>query len=96
MIQTLAKLIILNTTYCLKTTNLDSKSNTQSRCTQSKGGGINPRLVKNWNDPASTSRYDLHMFMVSKKDGSLRVVQDLRELNAASHDDRYLMKTANE
>jgi hypothetical protein len=34
--------------------------------------------------------------MVPKKDGTLRVVQDFRELNAASHDDRYSMKTVNE
>jgi hypothetical protein len=36
------------------------------------------------------------MLMVPKKDGSLRVVQDLRELNAASYDDRYSIKTVNE
>jgi hypothetical protein len=34
--------------------------------------------------------------MVPKKDGRLRVVQDFRELNAASHDDLYSMKTINE
>jgi hypothetical protein len=33
------------------------------------------------------------VLMVAKKDGSLRVVQHFRELNAASHDHRYSMKT---
>jgi hypothetical protein len=36
------------------------------------------------------------MFIVPKKDGSLRLVQDFREHNAASHDDRYSMKAINE
>jgi hypothetical protein len=31
------------------------------------------------------------MFLVPKRDGSLQVVQDFRELNTASHDDRYSM-----
>ena len=44
----------------------------------------------------STSRYNSPMIMVPKKDGSLRVVQDFRGLNVASHDDRYSMKTVNE
>jgi hypothetical protein len=36
------------------------------------------------------------MFMVLKKNGSLRVAQDFRELNAASNDNRYLIKKVNE
>ncbi len=34
--------------------------------------------------------------MVPQKNESLRVIQDLRELNAKSMDDRYLMKDVNE
>jgi hypothetical protein len=34
--------------------------------------------------------------MVLKKDGLLRVAQNFKELNAASQDDRYSMKTVNE
>jgi hypothetical protein len=44
----------------------------------------------------STSRHNSPIFMLPKKDGLLIVVQYFRELNAASHDDRYSMKTVNE
>ncbi len=44
----------------------------------------------------STSRYNSPMFLVPKKDGGVRVVQDFRALNAKSHDDRYSMKNINE
>jgi len=44
----------------------------------------------------STSRYNSPMFLVPKKDGGIRVVQDFRALNANSHDDRYSMKNISE
>ena len=44
----------------------------------------------------SRSRYNSPMFLVPKKDGSLRVVQDFRALNANSQDDRYSMKDVSE
>jgi len=36
------------------------------------------------------------MFLVPKKDGGVRVVQDFRALNANINDDRYSMKNFNE
>jgi hypothetical protein len=44
----------------------------------------------------SRCRNNSPLFMVPKKDGSLIVVQDFRELNAKSMDDRYSMKDVNE
>jgi len=41
----------------------------------------------------STSRYNSPMFLVPKKDGGIRVVQDFRALNANSHDDRYCISS---
>ena len=42
------------------------------------------------------SRYNSPMFCVGKKDGTLRLVQDFRALNAASMDDKYTMKDVTE
>lgn len=44
----------------------------------------------------SRSRYNSPMFMVAKKDGSLRPVQDFRALNAQSMDDKYSMRDITE
>jgi hypothetical protein len=53
-------------------------------------------LVKNGNNPIKYFKILLTHVHATKKDRSLRVVQDFRELNAASHGDRYSMKTVNE
>jgi hypothetical protein len=43
----------------------------------------------------STLHYNSPMFLVSKKDGGVQVIQYFRALNADSHDDRYSMKNIN-
>ena len=42
------------------------------------------------------SKFNSPIFVVSKKDGGLRIVQDLRKLNAQSHEDKYSMKDISE
>ena len=42
------------------------------------------------------SRYNSPVFLVDKKDGGFRVVQDFRALNANSHIDKYTMKDVSE
>ena len=42
------------------------------------------------------SKYNSPIFVVSKKDGGLRIVQDLRKLNAQTHEDKYSMKDISE
>jgi hypothetical protein len=42
------------------------------------------------------SRYNSPMFLVNKKDGGFRVVQDFRALNINSHLDKYSMKDVTE
>ena len=42
------------------------------------------------------SRYNSPMFLVDKKDGGYRVVQDFRALNSNSHVDKYTMKDVSE
>ena len=44
----------------------------------------------------SNSRYNSPLFLVTKKDGSFRVVQDFRALNAQSYVDKYSMKDVSE
>jgi hypothetical protein len=44
----------------------------------------------------SRSPYNAPVFCVNKQDGSLRVVLDYRGLNAASHDDKYVIREVQE
>ncbi len=44
----------------------------------------------------STSRYNSPVFLVQKKDGSYRVVQDFRSLNSNTYVDKYSMKDVQE
>jgi hypothetical protein len=44
----------------------------------------------------SRSKYNSPIFVVAKKDGGLRIVQDFRALNAQSHVDKYSMKDVHE
>ena len=44
----------------------------------------------------SRSKYNSPVFVVAKKDGGLRIVQDFRALNAQSHIDKYSMKDVHE
>ena len=44
----------------------------------------------------SRSRYNSPLFVVMKKNGGIRLVQDFRALNAASHIDKYSMKDVSE
>ncbi len=48
------------------------------------------------NNSASTSRYNSPVFLVQKKDGSYRVVQDFRSLNSNTYVDKYSMKDVQE
>ena len=47
--------------------------------------------VKQWVElgvvQPTRSKYNSPIFIVSKKDGGIRIVQDLRKLNASSHED---------
>ena len=42
------------------------------------------------------SKFNSPIFVVSKKDGGLRIVKDLRKLNNQSHEDKYSMKDIKE
>ena len=44
----------------------------------------------------SRSRYNSPVFLVEKKDGTKRVVQDFRSLNANTYVDKYSMKDVQE
>jgi hypothetical protein len=44
----------------------------------------------------SRSRFNSPLFLVTKKDGGFRVVQDFRALNAQSYVDKYSMKDVTE
>jgi hypothetical protein len=54
------------------------------------------KQIKNWLAMGliqpSRSHYNSLLFMVPRKDGSMRVFQDFKELNVNSLDDRYSMK----
>jgi hypothetical protein len=83
MFITFEKLIISNTTFPLKTTSPGFKSKTQFQLLTDPQWC---RIVQNEHHSTKPIKIEFTYVYGTKKNGSLRVVQDYRDLNAASHD----------